>query len=75
MSYYRALEANHSHQSNGAAFGITKFSDLSPQEFREMMLRHHPSSPSCFKSYSNNFKRNVRGKRDTSGYLPTHIDW
>jgi len=75
MSYYRALEANHSHRSNGAAFGITKFSDLSPQEFREMMLRHHPSSPSCFKSYSNNFKRNVRGKRDTSGYLPTHIDW
>ena len=61
---------NHSHD---AAFGITKFSDLSSEEFKQILLRHKPSSPSCFK-LTKGRRGKILKKREIND-LPIYVDW
>lgn len=77
MHYNKVLGA-HSKMN----FGITKFSDLKPEEFEELLLRHQPSAEPCIKNplRKNKLKRknSPLKKREISfenKVLPDYIDW
>lgn len=63
-------------------FGITKFSDMKPEEFREILLRHQPSAEPCLhkpflKGKTKQATKTLR-KREIplpNDKLPDYVDW
>ncbi|KAI9554249.1 hypothetical protein GHT06_019521 [Daphnia sinensis] len=82
-SHSRAKQYNilHNQSNNHARFGITKYSDLEPAEFQEMLLRHKPSPLSCvlrsnlIRVHKNRRKREIPNEKKSSKPLPSYVDW
>jgi len=66
------IRSNHRNafQTGNAVFGLTKFSDLSPEEFQDLYLRYKPSGDTSGASISP-----VSDVSDTIISLPDSFDW
>ena len=85
-SHRRAEKYNNLHKKGDVKFGINKFSDLEPQEFQSILLRHQPSPDSCVLKLNSGTRKKKLWKRAIENDmeneknmendpLPAYVDW